>query len=338
MPDLCHHLLCGSLASERTDASTTQLLTSGGQWDDGLFDRLGLPKRLMPEVVAAGARIGTLRPELCRELGVPAVDVVAPGTHDTASAVAGTPLAPGWAYISSGTWSLVGVERDAPIVSEAAAEAGLTNEAGVFGSVRLLTNVMGLWLLESCRREWAAEGRTADLDALLAAAEAAGPSGVVFPDDHRFFAPARMSDAIRGALRETGQRDHDEPALVTRVILDSLALRYAAVVDRIERVTGQPIPGIHIVGGGSLNRYLNQATADASGRPVLAGPAEATATGNLLVQAIATGTLASLAAGRQLVAGAQPPEPFEPRHPERWREAAALFRDVAAHAHQEPTA
>jgi len=334
MPDFCHHLLCGSLVSERTNASTTQLLDAGtGRWDDQLFDRLSLPRRLMPEVVDAGTAIGTLRPEICAELGLAPMAVVAPGTHDTASAVAGTPLAPGWAYISSGTWSLVGVEREEPLLTAEASRAGLTNEAGVFGSVHLLTNVMGLWLLESCRREWEAEGRRQDLVPLLeAVANVPEFAGVVFPDDRRFLAPASMVSALRAALAETGQPDTNDPVRLAKVILDSLALRYAAVVATIERLTGRPIPGIHIVGGGSLNSYLNQATADASGRDVLAGPVEATAIGNLLVQTVAAGSIASLAEGRGLVAEAYPPTRFEPRSPEPWARAARLFADVEARA------
>ena len=170
MPDFCHHHLCGSLVSERTDASTTQLLDARtGEWDGTLFAGLGLPRGLMPEIVDAGATLGRIRPELCDDLGITPAAVVAPATHDTASAVAGTPLEPGWAYISSGTWSLVGVERRAPLLSLEAMRAGLTNEVGVGRTIRLLTNVMGLWLLESCRREWESEGRSQPLEPLLAA-------------------------------------------------------------------------------------------------------------------------------------------------------------------------
>ncbi len=331
MPDFCHHYLCGSIVAERTNASTTQLLNAGtSRWDDWLFERLGLPRRLMADVVDAGTVLGALRPELCAELGIPSMRVVAPGTHDTASAVAGTPLAPGWAYISSGTWSLVGVERSEPLLSAEACQASLTNEAGVFGTVRLLTNVMGLWLLESCRREWEAEGRPQELSPLLAAvAQVPDCPGVVFADDPRFFAPASMVRALRSALVETGQADTDDRVRLTKVILDSLALRYAAVVGNIERLTGRRIPGIHIVGGGSQNAYLNQATADASGKEVLAGPVEATATGNLLVQAVAAGSIESLAEGRRLVAELHPPVRFEPRDPGRWEHLAATYRDVS---------
>jgi rhamnulokinase len=332
IPDYCHHVLCGSVVSERTDASTSQLMgATSGTWDDELFARLGLPRHLMPDIVEAGTRLGTLRPSLAADLGFGAIDVVAPGTHDTASAVAGTPLAPRWAYVSSGTWSLVGVELDAPVLTEAACEAGLTNEAAVFGAVRVLTNVMGLWLLESCRREWQAQGRPQDLSALLdAVARRPEPAGVIFPDDQRFFAPASMVGAIRGMLVETGQPDTDDPVAVTRVVLDSLALRYADVVAALERLIGHAIPGVHIVGGGSMNRYLNQATADASGREVLAGPVEATAIGNLLVQGMAAGTVTSLAEGRRIVAAACPPERFMPRDAGRWHVLARLFGELSS--------
>jgi rhamnulokinase len=259
------------------------------------------------------------------------VNVVAPGTHDTASAVAGTPLGAGWAYISSGTWSLVGVERQEPLLSVDASRAGLTNEAGVSGTVRLLTNVMGLWLLESCRREWEAEGRPQALSPLLSAvARVEDVAGVVYPDDRRFLAPASMVRELRSALAESGQPNPDDPVRLAKAVLDSLALRYAAVVATIERVTGRPIPGIHIVGGGSLNSYLNQATADASGRDVLAGPVEATAIGNLFVQGMAAGSIGSLAEGRRLVAEAHPPVRFEPRSPKGWARAARMFDDLAA--------
>lgn len=315
MPDFCHHHLCGSLVSERTNASTTQLLdVRTARWDDELFARLGLPRHLMPGIVEAGTVVGALRPGICRDSGLSPVPVVAPGTHDTASAVAGAPLEPGWAYISSGTWSLVGVERDEPLLSADTLNENFTNEAGVGGTVRLLTNVMGLWLLESCRREWEAEGRPQPIESLLAAVgRLEEPAGVIFPDDRRFFAPASMVRELRDALRETGQQAPDDPVRLAKVVLDSLALRYASIVKTIERVTGRSVPGIHIVGGGSLNAYLNQATADASGRPVLAGPVEATAIGNLLVQGMAAGTIGSVAEGRRLVAETFPPVRFEPR-------------------------
>ncbi len=213
IPDLCHHVLCGAHVSELTDASTTQLLNARtGKWDDELFGRLHLPRFLMPSLVATGTDLGPLRPALAGGPGLVGARVVAPPTHDTASAIAATPLEPGWAYISSGTWSLVGIERPDPMLTEAASRANFTNEAGAFGTICFLKNVMGLWLLESCRREWAASGRACELADLLARAAAVpGFVGFVMPDAPRFFNPASMTREIAEALRATGQEAVDDP-------------------------------------------------------------------------------------------------------------------------------
>jgi rhamnulokinase len=330
IPDLCHNALCGSTSGEYTNASTTQLLdVRTRRWADDLFSRLDLPRELMPEPVAPGNALGELRPSLRKELGLPALQVVAPATHDTGSAVAGTPLQPGWAYVSSGTWSLVGIERAEPLVNEVVARANFTNEGGVFGTIRFLKNVMGLWILDSCRREWAEKGLASDLETLLLEAAAIEPSpGLVFPDDPRFFNPESMTAEVRGALAETGQGVTEDPARLTRVILDSLALRYASAVSTIEQLTGESVPGIHIGGGGCLNEYLNQATADAAGKPVVAGPAEATACGNLLMQAVASGRLASLADGRRIVREAVRPRRFEPRAGSSCAAALERYREI----------
>ena len=245
VPDLCHHALCGQANGEYTNASTTQLLDVRTRaWADDLFSRLSLPREIMPEVVPPGTDLGELRPALQRELGLGPLRVLAPATHDTGSAVAGTPLEPGWAYVSSGTWSLVGVERTSPLVNDAVARANFTNEGGAFGTVRFLKNVMGLWILDSCRQEWEERGLSADLDSLLAAAAAIErPPGLVFPDHPRFFNPASMTAELQGALAETGQRVPDDPARLTRVVLDSLAFRYASVVSTIEALSGEAVPG-----------------------------------------------------------------------------------------------
>ena len=330
IPDLCHHALSGSLCGEYTNASTTQLLdVRTARWADDLFSRLALPRELMPDLATPGSFLGELRASLQKELGLGPVRVVAPATHDTASAVAGTPLQPGWAFVSSGTWSLVGVERGSPLVNDAVARANFTNEGGVFGTVRLLKNVMGLWILDSCRHEWEERGLSADLEGLLAAAAAIErPPGLVFPDHPRFFNPASMTAEVQGALAETGQGVPDDPARLARVVLDSLAFRYASVARTVEALTGERLLGLHIVGGGCHNDYLNQATAEALGLPVQAGPAEATAAGNVLLQALASGRLASLDEGRRLVARAEGPRRFEPRERPGWREAAERYREI----------
>jgi rhamnulokinase len=337
IPDLIHGRLCdvGPGRGEYTNATTTQLVDPRtGHWDDVLFDRLGLPRALMPDLARPGDLLGTLSAAVASDLGLPALDVVAPATHDTGSAVAGTPLRPGWAYISSGTWSLVGVERDGPLLDASVAAASFTNEGGAFGTVRFLKNVMGLWILESCRKEWAAAGiGEPDYERLLS--EAAGLPrcpGWIYPDDPRFFNPKSMTAELRAALREGGAADVAQPAALTRVILDSLALRYASVVAAIETLTGAAILGLHVVGGGCLNTYLDQATATATGRPVLAGPVEATAIGSLLVQAIAAGDAASLAEARDRVARAFPPREFEPQPSAAWREAKGRYGEIEARA------
>lgn len=333
IPDLCHHALCGALVTERTNASTTQLLRlHDGRWDETTFERLGLPLALMPDVVAAGSTLGTLSPRCQRELRVGPIPVRAPATHDTASAVVGTPLRPGWAYISSGTWSLVGVERDSPLIGEAVARANFTNEAGASGTVRFLKNVMGLWILEACRREWNAAGWPLDHATLLDRVDAVGGyPGLVFPDHPRFFNPPSMIAELRAGLADSGQHPPDDPVLLTKVVLDSLALRYASVIATIEALTGEAIAGIHIVGGGARNWYLNQATADATDRPVLAGPVEATALGNLVVQATAAGDTWPLAHLRRQLEAVVRPRAFVPRGTAAWAEAARRYRDIEWH-------
>ena len=322
MPDLCHLFLSGSRSGEYTDASTTQLLNATTrQWDDALFAQLGLPRALMPALVDPGADLGALRPALVADVGGnPGGDpirVIAPATHDTASAVVGTPLTPGWAYISSGTWSLVGVERATPLLSGEAEAANFTNEGGVGGTIRFLKNVMGLWVLEGCRREWGSAAP--DIDALVAGAGALpGPVGVIDVDDLGLLHPSSMIRAIHGQLAATGQRVPETPVELARVVFDSLALGYARVIAAIERLTSAAIPGIHVVGGGSRNAYLNQATADATGKPVLAGPVEATAAGNVIVQAVAAGSLASIADGRAALALGLALTRFDPRDSDVW--------------------
>ena len=315
IPDLVNHRLTGRAVTEYTNATTTQLVgAESGDWDRVLAERIGLPAQLLGEIVPPGADLGPLLPDRAQALGLEGVHVVAPGTHDTASAVAGAPLEEGWAYISSGTWSLVGVERDRPLLGADAARANFTNEGGVEGTIRLLKNVMGLWILERCRSEWEAEGTPVGYEVLLREVGGLERSpGLVFPDDPRLLNPPRMRDALAQQMRQTGQEVPATPAAMAKVILDSLALRYASVLRTIEALTGRAVQGLRIVGGGGQNAYLNQATADASGRPVVAGPVEATVIGNVLVQAVTAGRFASLAEARRHVAATLPPRRFEPR-------------------------
>lgn len=301
LPDLIGYFLTGEAVAEYTNSTTTQMVNAdSGTWDLDLLEKLKLPPRILPEIIPAGTRLGKLKPELAGELGLPDVSVVAPATHDTGSAVAGAPLQENWAYISSGTWSLVGVERNGPLINREVARENFTNEGGAYGTFRFLKNVMGLWIFESCRREWKEQGIDADYDSILREVAAIdAPRVFIFPDDERFLNPASMIAAIREQLVETGQAFEDRPAFISRIIFDSLAFRYASVLRKIEALTGQKIVGVQMIGGGGRNAYINQVTANASCLPVQAGPVEATVIGNVLVQAISSGRFASLAEARE---------------------------------------
>lgn len=314
IPDLVHHWLCGSTSSEITNASTTQLLTAATRtWDLELLQRLHIPAAAMPPLVPAGTALGTLRPELAAAAGLPPLPIVAPATHDTGSAVAGTPLADGWAYISSGTWSLVGVETSAPVLTDLALQRNVTNEAGVYGTNRLLKNVMGLWLLDGCMARWREQSRAPDLDELQRRLLPLPPATIrIDPDDARFLHPPDMPAAIQSWLTEHGQSPIDEPFALAHVVLTSLAQRYAEIVRWLGELTGRRIAGVHIVGGGSRNHVQAQLCADLTGLPVRTGPVEATALGNVMVQAIADGAFADLATAR-VAAAAFVEREFRPR-------------------------
>lgn len=323
IPDLIAFLLTGERRTEATNASTTGLFDAvSGEWATEVLDALGLPGNIFPPLIQPGEPVGTLLSSVLEQTGLPAdTTVVAVGSHDTASAVAAVPSqGPGttgqadFAYISSGTWSLVGVELDAPVLTEASRKANFTNERGVDGTIRYLRNVGGLWLLSECQRSWAAQGFSQSLPALLDSAAvlpAGGPQ--INADDPAFTAPDNMPDRIRAAVRNTGAVLPDRPAAVVRCIMDSLAAGYARTLADVERLTGRSTGVVHIVGGGSQNRLLCQLTADATGKPVVAGPVEATAQGNVLVQARAAGAVAGrLAELRALVVAGTALEHYEP--------------------------
>jgi rhamnulokinase len=318
MPDLFHHFLCGSTVGEYTSATTTQCFdVVRGTWAAELLSSLDIPTHVLPEVVLPGTLLGGLRPDVLAELGAGAdtLRVIAPATHDTASAVAATPL-PGdgsTAFLSSGTWSLVGLELDRPILSVAAREGNLTNEGGVAGTIRLLKNVMGLWLVQQARRAVDHRGASLSYEQLGGLAQAAPAfSAFVDPDDERFLRPGDLVATVNAVCAETSQPPPNDPGSLVRMLLESLALKYAVVLRQLEAVSGRPVRAIHVVGGGSNNALLCQFTADASGLPVLAGPSEAAALGNLIVQAIAVGELASVAEARALVAASFPSRRYEP--------------------------
>lgn len=316
MPDLMAFLLTGVEATERTNASTTGLLDPAtGEWDDALIERLGYPRRVFADLVAPGDAIGGLRREVASVLGVGVLPVTAVGSHDTASAVAAVPFGDDEsAYVSLGTWGLVGLELEAPVVSEQARLAGFTHEGGVGGRVRFLTNVMGTWMLSECLREWERRGTRHDLGALLAAAaDVSTEPPLVDVQDPRFAAPGDMPTRIAGWYAERGTAAPSDPVVVTRCLVESMAQAYAEALDRACGLTGRTVRTVHVVGGGAQNRLLCASLARRSGRRVLAGPVEATALGNVLVQGMAAGALPDdLGAARRLVAATHEPAAFTP--------------------------
>ncbi|SEG80285.1 rhamnulokinase [Thermomonospora echinospora] len=324
IPDLLAYWLTGRIGAELTNASTTGLLDVRTRtWSAALLDRLGLPERLFPELREPGEVIGPLRPDVAAETGLPGdLPVTAVASHDTASAVAAVPARDErFAYVSCGTWSLVGVELPGPVLSEAGRKANFTNEVGVDGTIRYLRNVMGLWLLQESMRAWG----DPDLPALLEAAAEVPPfQAVVNPDAPEFLPPGDMPARIADHCRATGQRPPATQAETVRCIMDSLALGHRAAVRQAMELSGRQVDVVHLVGGGSRNALLCQLTADACGLPVVAGPVEATTLGNVLVQARAFGVVKDLAEMRELVAATQPLRRYEPAGDEHaWAAAAS---------------
>lgn len=328
MPDLVHYRLTGRKAVERSIASTSQLLdASTRDWDRELIAAMGLPDGIFGELVDAGADLGGLLPGVLASTGAKSIRVIAPGCHDTASAVAGVPADGAEpVFLSSGTWSLIGRELAAPIITDAGYAAGFSNEGGVFGSTCLLKNIAGMWLLQESKRSWDSAGSAMSYGDLVTAAEAAEPfAALLDPDADDFQAPEDMPAAISDYFARTGQSAADDAGPVTRCILESLALKYRQTTDLLASVSGRPIDRMHIVGGGSQNRLLNQFAADATGCTVLAGPVEATSAGNVLLQLCALGEIASLEEGRDLIRRSFETEVFEPADTETWDAAYESF-------------
>jgi rhamnulokinase len=328
MPDLFHYFLTGTKVNEYTDASTSQLLDPQTRtWATDLIGAFGLPAKMFCPVVQPGTDLGPLRPSVAVDVELPAVPVIAPATHDTGSAVAAVPArGDSWAFISSGTWSLLGTELPQPLVTDAALAANFTNEGGVAGTTRHLKNIMGLWLVQECRRWWERAGQLYTYGELVRLAEVAPPfASLVDPDDPAFLLPPNMPTAVADCCRNAGQLVPTDPGPVVRCCLESLALKYRYVLTKLEGLIGRRLDVIHVVGGGSQNSLLCQWTADACGRPVLAGPVEATALGNVVVQAMGLGLIGSLAEGREVVRQSVEVTTYEPRDTGRWDEQYGPF-------------
>ena len=324
IPDLLNYRLTGRMACEYTNATTTQCIDARTRsWATSLLADAGLPVRLFGDIVEPGTVLGPVR-DAGRMDGIP---VVAPACHDTGSAVAAIDATAGTAFLSSGTWSLLGIETAHPIITARSRTLNFTNEGGVDGTTRLLKNVAGLWLLQSCRRDWAREGTTWSYDDLVSAAAAAPDDGpLVDPDDADFLSPAHMPTAIADYCRRTQQRVPDSHAVFARTIFESLALKYRLVLEWLEEVSDTSIHTVRVIGGGAQNRLLNQLTADVTRRTVAAGPVEATALGNIAMQMLATGHVASLADARALIERSFPSDICAPANTERWEAPYQRFR------------
>ncbi|MHC4417758.1 MAG: rhamnulokinase, partial [Planctomycetota bacterium] len=321
MGDLVSYFLCGRGYAEYSLASTSGLMDMrNGRWSKDIFEKLDLPMEIMPEVIKPGTIVGKLKNELCQEFGCEPIDIIAVGSHDTAGAVAAVPAkAENWAYLSSGTWSLMGIEAAEAIINDKSLKYSFTNEGGVQNTIRFLKNIMGLWLLQECRREWQREGvdlSYADLSAMAEGAKAF--AGYIDPDCSGFLPPGDMPARVNNYLAETGQKMINDKGQMARVILESLAFKYRTVAEAIEDIAEKPVEILHIVGGGIRNELLCQFTANAIGRKVITGPIEATAAGNILMQAKAAGQVKSLAELREIVRNSFELKEYEPQDSGLW--------------------
>ena len=333
MPDLFHWLMTGVKTNEFTNATTTQFFNPiTHDWARELLAEFELPTHILLPISEPRSRIGRLRPQVAKELGLPDTEVILPGTHDTASAVMAVPAAskpgeqPDWCYISLGTWALMGVEVPQPVVTDEVLTFNFTNEGGVGGTIRLLKNITGLWLVQECRRIWNLAGRNWGWEELNRLSAAAKPlMSFIDPDSPEFLAPQDMPEAIRQYCQRSGQPVPSDEGAILRCALESIAMKFRFVFERCEKLVGRRIEVIHIVGGGTQNRQLCQAAADACGRPVLAGPIEATAIGNLMMQAVAWGDVGSIAEAREVIRNSFPVDRYEPQNQAAWEEAYARF-------------
>ena len=328
MPDLLAYFLSGEKATEFTEASTGQLLDARtGDWCDELLKAMSIPGDIFTHIQQPGSLRGMIRPDLARNLGIDSIPIVAVATHDTGSAVAAIPNTEGsYAYLSSGTWSLMGVEVDKPVINKKTLEWNYTNEGGVDGTYRLLKNIMGLWIIQECKREWDRRGEVYSYDQMAEMASTAAPfRAFIDPDHDSFYSPGDMPKKIQEFCRGTGQQVPESKERIIRCVFESLAMKYRWSLEKLEEIIGKRLDVLHIVGGGAQNKLLNQLTANAISRPVICGPVEATAIGNLMVQAMALGEVANLGEIREVVKGSFPTEDYMPRDTQIWDSAYEEF-------------
>jgi sugar (pentulose or hexulose) kinase len=331
MPDLIHYFLTGVRVNEKSIASTSQLLDPHTQtWEREIITAMGFPERIFGKLVDAGTVLGELQSDVAMETGAKQLRVIAPAGHDTASAVVGVPAEePEPVFLSSGTWSCFGRELDRPVISDESFRATFSNEGGVFGTTRFLKNIAGMWLLQECKRIWEAEGNHTSYAQLVVQAGNSPPFAAwIDPDASDFQAPVNMVNALNRFCDRTGQPAPADPGAITRLILESLALKYRFVKESLTQVTGRPVDHIYIVGGGSQNHLLNQFTADALNCTVVAGPVEAASIGNLIMQLYALGEIRSLSEGRALIRRSFETKMFEPHNTAAWDDAYARFQRI----------
>lgn len=323
MPDLLGYFLTGEISSEYTNVTTTMLYNPKTMdWDWKIIDKLDLPRKIFTKIDRAGSVRGRLRPELAKELGLNQANFAAVGTHDTASAIAAIPGDGNFAFCSSGTWSLFGVETDEPILTSAARKANFSNEGTVQGGFCLLQNIMGLWLIQECRREWQRQGNKLSWDEIVREAEKAEPfRSVINPDWGEFFAGGQMVEKIQAFCLKTSQPMPETVRQIARCIYESLALKYRWALERLEEIKGESVDKLNIVGGGTQNKLLNQFAADSIDRPVVTGPVEGAAVGNLLAQAMALGDINSIEKLRSIVRQTDKVESYMPNHTPEWEMA-----------------
>ena len=330
MPDALSYLFCGVKKNEFSIASTSQLLKPGKlEYEEKIFDRLGIDKSIMQEIVLPGTVLGMIKPEIQKETGSKEIPVIAVASHDTASAIASVPASgKNWVYISSGTWSLMGIESDKPLISKEILDLNFTNEGGVEGTTRFLKNIMGMWLLQECRRSWSSQKEYSWGEMVELSTGSQPFKCLVDPDDTSFLNPVDMPEAIRNFCLKSGQQAPETHGEYIRCIFESLALKYRLTLESIQSVSNQPIEKVHIIGGGANNELLCQYSANAIGLPVVAGPTEATAIGNIMIQAEAMKAVASLEEIRTMVGNSFETKTFKPENHELWKLQLQRFREI----------